>query len=193
MNNIISVNTFQCFTKEQVKEINKEIKRCTNNGFSQKENPDEVAKFVTKKGDFFHIPCPPLMELLHPWLYQCQLINKNLFGYDIYWDFHLDFFKYNVYGVGGEYRWHVDATNKNAKYSGHVSSTKDTKLTCLLNLSEESYEGGEFHSMGNPNEEVKFTTGMGLVFTSLLAHKVTPVTKGERKTLTYWAEGPVWR
>ena len=80
MNNIISVNTFQCFTKEQVKEINEEIKRCTNKGFSRKENPDEVAKFATKKGDFFHIPCPPLMKLLHPWLYQCQLINKNLYN-----------------------------------------------------------------------------------------------------------------
>ena len=52
-----AVITFDMFTIEQVKEINKEIKK----GFSQKENPDEAAKYVTKKGDFSHIPCPPLM------------------------------------------------------------------------------------------------------------------------------------
>ena len=66
------------------------------------------------------------------------------------------------------------------------------KLTCLLNLSEEPYEGGEFYTIDN-QEEHKFTSGMGLVTTSLIAHKVTPVTKGERITLSYWAYGPSWR
>ena len=66
------------------------------------------------------------------------------------------------------------------------------KLTCLLNLSEESYEGGDFYTI-NKNEKHEFTSGMGLVIPSLIAHKVTPVTKGERITLTYWAQGPLWR
>jgi predicted 2-oxoglutarate/Fe(II)-dependent dioxygenase YbiX len=43
------------------------------------------------------------------------------------------------------------------------------------------------------NEKIKFGSGEGLVFTSLIAHKVTPITKGERITLTYWGEGPTWR
>ena len=42
-------------------------------------------------------------------------------------------------------------------------------------------------------ETIKFDSGMGLVMNSLIAHKVTPVTKGERITLTYWAMGPLWR
>ena len=66
------------------------------------------------------------------------------------------------------------------------------KLTCLLNLSEAPYEGGDFHTVGSDGPR-NFTSGMGLVMTSLVAHKVTPVTKGERITLTYWAEGPLWR
>ena len=62
----------------------------------------------------------------------------------------------------GEYDWHTDVT-KNKEC--------DIKLTCLLNLSEETYEGGEFHTMGNrnPNESIKFTSGMGLVFNPLIA------------------------
>ena len=170
---------FECFTKEQVKEINKEIKK----NILGKELQSAVAPNSSKIGDFFHIPCSPLMELLHPWLYQCQIINTEIFGYDIYWNFHVQTLNYNVYGESGEYDWHVDV---------NVESLYDMKLTCLLNLSEEIYEGGEFYTIGS-NEEKKFTTGMGIVLNSLVAHKVTPVTKGERRTLTYWAQGPSWR
>ena len=47
--------------------------------------------------------------------------------------------------------------------------------------------------MINIKEKIKFTSGMGLVLNSLIAHKVTPVTKGERITLTYWGLGSGWR
>ena len=130
-----SAVAFQCFSKEQVKKINKEIKK----NLFHKEPQTEAAKNAFKIGDFFHIPCSPLMKLLHP--------EKSLY---------------------------------------------DIKLTCLLNLSEETYEGGEFYTISS-NEEKKFTTGMGLIINSLIAHKVTPVTKGKRITLTYWAVGPSWR
>ena len=171
---------FPCFTHEQVKEINKKIKE----NIFQKEESSKVAENTSKKGDFFSFPCTPLMELLHPWLYQCQLVNRSVFGYDIYWNFHLDYLNYNVYGTNGEYDWHIDAIQEN--------NPVDMKLTCLLNLSEEPYEGGEFHTIGT-DEKIKFDSGMGLVLTSLLTHKVTPVTKGERITLTYFAIGPSWR
>ena len=179
--NHLKVITFPYFTQEQVKEINKEIKK----NIFEKE-PLELQASATKVGNFFHIPCLSLMELLHPWLEQCQIINKKVFGYNIFWNFHLESFNYNVYVENGEYDWHTDVT-KNKEC--------DIKLTCLLNLSEEIYEGGEFHTIGNrnPNENIKFTSGMGLVFNPLIAHKVTPVTKGERISLTYWGVGPSWR
>ena len=175
-----NTHVFSCFTIEQVKEINKEIKK----HIFQKEPSAKVAKNTSKIGEFFNVPCFPLMELLHPWLYQCQRVNREVFGYDIYWNFHLEGLNYNVYGIGGEYGWHIDADFKH-EYDG--------KLTCLLNLSEEPYEGGEFRIISKPNENIKFTSGMGLIINSLIAHKVTPVTKGERITLTYWAVGPSWK
>jgi len=190
MNNTVNPYTFQCFTHEQIKEINDEIKK----NIFQKEEKSFSSDTAIKIGEFSHVPCLPLMQLIHPWLYHCQQVNRKVFGYDVYWDFHLDSLNYNVYGVGGEYGWHVDATDKTESLpTGEMSCVTDMKLTCLLNLSEESYEGGEFYTISNPNEATKFTTGMGLVTTSMIAHKVTPVTKGERITLTYWAEGPIWR
>ena len=172
--------TFDCFTKEQVREINKKIKE----NILGNQNSSAAANNATKRGEFFHVPCMPLMELVHPWLWQCQLANRDIFGYDIYWDFHIEALNYNVYGVKGEYGWHVDSNDTNTPI--------DMKLTCLLNLSEEPYEGGEFCTI-NSDFNRKFTSGMGLELNSLIAHKVTPVTKGERITLTYWAVGPSWR
>ena len=177
--NKTDVYAFQCFTQEQVKEINKKIK----DNIFEEEISSKVAGDVSKKGNFSVVPCFPLMELIHPWLYQCQQVNREVFGYDIYWDFHLESINYNVYGENGEYGLHVDA---------NATEVADLKLTCLLNLSEEPYEGGEFYTTTS-NEKHEFTSGMGLVFTSLISHKVTPVTKGERITLTYWAFGPPWR
>ena len=179
--NPLKTITFPYFTQEQVKEINKEIRK----NISEKE-PLGLRATATKMGKFFHIPCSSLLEILHPWLKQCQEINTKVFGYDIFWNFNLESFNYNVYDKSGEYDWNTDVT-KNKEC--------DIKLTCLLNLSENPYEGGEFHTMGNrnPNESIKFTSGMGLVFNPLIAHKVTPVTKGERISLTYWGVGPSWR
>ena len=177
--NPLSAITFPYFTHEQVKEINKEIRK----NIFQKE-PLVKAASATKVGNFFHIPCLPLPELLHSWLKQCQVINTKAFGYDIFWNFSVESFNYNVYDKSGEYDWHTDVT-KNKEC--------DIKLTCLLNLSEETYEGGEFRTIGKPNENIKFTSGMGLIINPLIAHKVTSVTKGERITLTYWGVGPSWR
>mgnify|MGYP003124612870 CR=1 FL=1 len=176
---VVDIIDFQCFTHEQVKEINKEIKK----NIIERQDPSNAAENASKIGDFFPIPCLPLMELLHPWLYHCQRVNSDVFEYDIYWDFHLDAFNYNVYGVGGEYGWHIDINPR---------GMQDSKLTCLLNLSEETYEGGEFCTVGS-DEKIRFDSGMGLILTSLIAHKVTPITKGERITLTYGAYGPSWR
>ena len=176
-NNTAVYNTSDLFTPEQVKEINKKIKE------NILKTKTKGAMNAVKKGEFFDAQCGPLMNLLHPWLFECQIINKEFFGYDTYWDFHVENYSYNVYGKTGEYGWHIDA---------NPEDLYDMKLTCLLNLSEETYEGGEFYTI-NENEKHEFTSGTGLVFNSLIGHKVTPVTKGKRTTLTYWAVGPSWK
>jgi len=180
MNKRYNIYNFPCFTHEQVKEINKKIKK----NISQEEEKDGEMPSTIKTGKFFPLPCFPLMELVHPWIHQCQRCNAKVFGYDIYWDFHLEEFNYNVYGIEGKYDWHIDANSED--------TPTDMKLTCILNLSEEPYEGGEFYRMGG-KEKVKFDSGEALVLNSMMTHKVTPVTKGERITLTYWAWGPAWK
>jgi len=83
-----------------------------------------------------------------------------------------------------EYDFHIDATDD------HVS---DIKLTGIVNISEEPYEGGEFIAFygGKFAEipEIK-NPGSSILLKHGILHKVNPVTKGIRKTLSYWFQGP---
>jgi len=172
---------FACFNPQAVKAINELIKK----NVGQKEEPTQAAEDTNKVGTFFNVPIPPIMNLIHPWLYLCQNINRRHFGYDVDWQFQSDGVNYNIYKTNDTYDWHVDEER--------TLTCMDIKLTCLLNLSEEPYEGGEFYVRGQKEVKIRFDPGMGLILHPLLAHKVAPVTKGKRITLTYWGLGPLWR
>ena len=171
---------FACFKPQEIKAINELIKK----NLGQKEQPTAAAENINKVGEFCEVPIPPVMNLIKSWLYSCQKINRRYFGYDVDWQFQTDSLNYNIYKTNDTYDWHVDERTLNCM---------DVKLTCLLNLSEEPYEGGEFYIRGQKEVKIRFDPGMGLILHPLVAHKVTPVTKGKRITLTYWGFGPLWR
>ena len=172
----------QLYNKVEIKEINKLIRE---NIISKEENPHSAhnSEKKVKKGEFSIVPMGAVIPKIHHWVHQCQWINHRHFGYDTYDNLALDTCNYNIYKEGDEYDWHIDATA--------AGTANETKLTWILDLSEEEYEGGELEVIG-----LKFppiVTGSGAVFTSLLAHRVTPVTKGTRITLSHWQNGPRWR
>ena len=88
---------------------------------------------------------------------------------------------------GGHFAWHSDIGD------GPVASKR--KLTLVLQLSKsETYEGGDLQVM--PSAHVVGASraqGCVSVFPSFLLHQVTPVTSGERHSLTVWAHGPAFR
>ena len=72
---------------------------------------------------------------------------------------------------------------------------RDIKLTALLNLSEENYEGGElllFRGWEIICKEFN-EPGTAIIFPSFTNHKVTKITKGSRNTLALWMSGPKFR
>ena len=176
------------FSIEEIKKINKEIqtKYITDKSI---EDVGASAVGTLKTSKVNYIPCLPMMESLHPFISFIQGTNKMHFGYDLFFYWNIESFNYNEYEgkTKDEYNWHIDATPN--------GSLRDVKLTCLLNLSEDTYEGGDlliFPEFDDPekqeyNEIVgKFRTpGTAIIFPSQWPHKVTPVTKGERITLTY--------
>jgi len=93
---------------------------------------------------------------------------------------------YNTYDVGEEYTWHIDADMN--------SPISDIKLTCLLNLSEEKYQGGDLYLFRNKEVKVeKFSPGSAVVFPSFLDHRVDKIISGKRATLAIWMHGPKFR
>ena len=66
----------------------------------------------------------------------------------------------------------------------------------LIQLSDDTdYEGGDLQLKMSSQKPycASRLKGDGLVFPSWILHGVTPVTKGVRKSLVVWAEGPEWR
>ena len=90
-------------------------------------------------------------------------------------------------------------SRKKSRYDYHIDeareNTHDYKLTLLINLSPKEYEGGDFYLFSGGNmmiPELK-KPGSAIAIKSSMHHKVTPVTKGVRRTLTHFMKGPAWR
>lgn len=88
----------------------------------------------------------------------------------------------------GKYDWHHDVDWNNA--------AGDRKLSLTVQLSDPAdYDGGDFEFAEVeqlPKDMVK-KKGSVVVFPSYLVHRVTPVTRGVRRSLVAWFHGPKWR
>ena len=77
----MSYLTQELFTNEQIREINKRIKKQLDDvDGSIKEPADMPAGDAIKTGEFFIIPCGGVMDLIHPWLHMCQKCNRDQFN-----------------------------------------------------------------------------------------------------------------
>jgi PKHD-type hydroxylase len=95
-----------------------------------------------------------------------------------------DSVQYAEYSDSAFYEWHMDC--------GFASSSR--KLSITIQLSDPSeYEGGTLEFMIS-KDIVKAPTEKGsvVIFPSFMLHRVTPVTKGVRKSLVMWIDGPTF-
>jgi PKHD-type hydroxylase len=147
-------------------------------------------------------------------------VNENLRTTDVSWlplnqdtawiweiltnviaDVNTQFFKFDLTGCyepiqlgayketnQGHYDWHIDSapTDKHAP----------RKLSMSLLLSDPSeFEGGELQ-IKTYNDEVRtleMVKGRAWFFPSYMLHRVTPVTKGVRRSLVLWVGGPEFK
>lgn len=129
------------------------------------------------------------------WLYNSQelqhiynkiakfVITEN----DKNWNFDLtgmyEAIQYTVYEPDMHYTWHLD--------SG-VLGNAPRKLSATIQLSDpDEYEGGNLEIWTGANPEIiPKEKGLIALFPSFRLHRVTPVTKGIRKSLVVWVGGP---
>jgi len=88
----------------------------------------------------------------------------------------------------GHYNWHIDGT----VYDLNVPR----KLSMVLSLSEPSEFEGGLLQVKIDNDEPKtleLKKGRAWFFPSYVLHRVTPVTKGIRKSVVIWVGGPAFK
>jgi predicted 2-oxoglutarate/Fe(II)-dependent dioxygenase YbiX len=171
-------------SKKEILNINKIInkKGVTEEEEKQAKLEGKKIKYTQSKTvEYFHLKknLNKIMEL-------CYLINNERYGFDVNKINFYDCVLSNNYKINDFYGWHTDIAND--------SRFEDLKLTALLNISTKPYEGGNleiFHHTVNTVEN--FNSGNLILFQSSYNHRVTPILKGERMTLTMFLKGPLLR
>lgn len=89
--------------------------------------------------------------------------------------------------VAGHYDWHSDI--------GDGPIAKQRKLTIVVQLSDAGdYEGGELEfNLGGATHTANRDQGAATLFASFMLHRVVPVSRGKRHSLTCWCHGPAFR
>lgn len=118
--------------------------------------------------------------------YIARSLNSEFYNFDLYG--FVEDFQYTFYSeeFKGHYDWHYDMSK---------FTDVQRKFSIVLQLSSpEEYEGGDLLiKSGNLDEIVLKEKGLIAAFPSYTLHSVTPVTKGERRTLVIWVAGPPFK
>lgn len=169
-------------SNKQIKVINDLIDQ-KGKSFYSPSSTDKVKTSICHQIDYKLIECIKDIKGTINW------INREAFGVDIYSQLNTDQFIRNIYADinEGEYNWHFDADPHSYNYT--------IKLTTLINLSNENYEGGEFLLWDGKPITIKQYQKPGtlITFPSFYLHKVNPVTKGKRISGTFFMTGPKWK
>ena len=107
--------------------------------------------------------------------------NGNHFGFDGMTI--TEMAQYTEYPEGGFYDWHTD----NDVNFAHEPTVRKISMTLLLSP-ENEFEGGDLELM-KEGKVAKLKQGHAIFFASFIRHRVTPVIKGNRKSLVMWFGG----
>ncbi len=133
------------------------------------------------------------------WLYK-RMMNLSKEANNELWKFDLktalESIQYTEYyaSENGHYDWHQDIG------PGDLPSKRKVSITIQLSESEE-YEGGELMICTGSNGTGQLDNnmicqrgkGVAVLFPSYMMHRVSPVTKGVRKSLVLWVGGSHYR
>ena len=169
------------FDAKQIKEINETIESFYN----EKENPKDGTdwKNVSNVKKIYY---GRIRHLIQHFVEDAYNVAEFDFGYNVFNHRDLRQCNFNIYDSKdkADYGWHTDYC---------FLPAVDCKLTLLINLSEEPYEGGEFQIL-NTNKEQTIepfgNPGSAFMFKSHILHRVLPVKSGVRKSLALFIHGP---
>lgn len=118
-----------------------------------------------------------------------KTINDDFYQFDLDG---FDYFQYTEYDANenGKYEYHMDT------FLNEECKTRKLSITICLNESGKDYEGGQLEfNVSQESLSAEFGTKKGrmVLFPSFIIHRVKPVTKGIRKSIVVWVEGPKFK
>ena len=126
------------------------------------------------------IPFNKMQPMYDDLIYLIQKINRNHFGFS---NIQItEPAQVSEYSKGQFYDWHTDSPVD----MDIEPPVRKLSMTLLLNDPSE-FEGGNLEIAGKTLSHMK--QGHAAIFASFLQHRVTPVTKGVRKSLVVWFNG----
>lgn len=126
------------------------------------------------------------------WLYEkiaymVREVNADFYRFDI--DGLYESLQYTIYESEKQsyYNWHTDIG-----VYGSRSITRKISMSLLLS-DPYDFEGGDLEIWGSNNTTATKEKGCPIFFPSYNLHRVTPVTRGIRKSLVVWIGGPAFK
>ena len=173
-------NIAPLFDIEHIKKLNKVI----NENLIKGSDRPNTGAIKTSQVKFVNLGT--VQSLIMPFIDFIISSNNYYYGFDLFQLTGSKKLNYNTYQKDEEYTWHIDATVR--------SPVRDIKLTCLLNCSENDYEGGDLFLFRDKEIKIEnFNPGTAVVFPSFTNHKVEKIISGTRATLAIWMNGPKFR
>ncbi len=160
----------------------------------------ELDQYGSNNRDIAYVPCVNHSEWIYNKLEPLVVeANAALFQFDI--SYVTDPLHYVIYPepnkqgetgetreIGGFLDWHMDIG---------VGGVCRRKLSTSVQLNDpKDYEGGEVEMwVGGENRFIKLPREKGdvVIFPTFYMHRVTPLTKGERRCLIFWTGGEPFR
>jgi len=135
----------------------------------------------TRTSHISWIPFKKMADMYKDIEHIMKTTNGNHFGFDGMTI--TEMAQYTEYPEGGFYDWHTD----NDVNFAHEPTVRKISMTLLLSP-ENEFEGGDLELM-KEGKAAKLKQGHAIFFASFIRHRVTPVIRGNRKSLVMWFGG----
>jgi PKHD-type hydroxylase len=180
------------FTEEQLNDIENYCE--TFDKQTATVSGDNIKLRRSKITWFFKNEHPKLHYFFNSLNLTIDRVNEDFFNYDLNGYSSIQYTTYDE-KENGQYGYHIDMHTGNELNDVLLKYHETRKLSMSLILSDSSsYEGGKFTmKLGEDEFEVPQKRGRIIFFPSFFLHKIHPVTKGIRKSIVAWVEGPKFR
>jgi PKHD-type hydroxylase len=155
-------------------------------------NEGTVDKSIRIANLKFYYPDEQTYWIFEKLNYIIQLNNEQFWNFDLNGYASFQYTEYEA-SQGGKYDFHADIDY--SQREGAVDpQTRKLSLSLILSEPGVDFEGGEFQILLD-REPITCAQAKGsvLLFPSWVIHRVTPVTRGVRKSIVVWVTGPKFR